>query len=198
MFHYTAWVSKNSASLAEGRGPGDLEILCQPPAGGCVLKYHVLDPVRVIITVNGVDRSVPITENVTVQGPRWYLGTKSFTSLDSISTDVEARVRVEAVNSGGNPIYWQTTQGPYAVMIRPATGYERDTLIEPGAGGITAQEMYVCETDEPGMQLSPGTKFTISEIPGAIFEIWSQAEPVMSISGALILRRKFFARRISA
>lgn len=106
---------------------GALTILHQPPTGGCFIKYYVTGGTTGsgTITVTGTVGGVPgVTETISFNGNRWILGSKLFTALSGIVTSgfadeaTKPVIRLESVNTGGNPLTWQTVSGPYAVCAR--------------------------------------------------------------------------------
>jgi len=195
---YTAWFESKSSVIAEGTVER-VNLLRSPPPGGCRLKYHVTGPAGSgRITADGWQGDVPVREVVSFNSPRWYLGTKTFTLISEISIDWipnECTVQIDAVNSSGNPITWTTIGGPYAVSIRRVPR-DAERIAEAGEAR-TYHEYYILATDEEGLQAVPGQRFTISELPGMEFEVWSPMKPVASPLGETILRREFIARRVS-
>lgn len=193
---YTMWIRIESSILAVGSEDG-ITIIRQPPAGGCRLKYHATGSGQVLFTARGRKEHELLQESVTFTAPKWYLGTRTFTRLDSVEAEgpKEFTAQIEAVNSSGNPITWTTIDGPYAVSIR---GMPRDAERIAEAGEArTAHEYYILATDEEALQVAPGQRFTISELPDMEFEVWSPVKPVASPLGETIMQKEFLARRVS-
>lgn len=187
---YALWLKTESALLALGNGE-KIDIVRQPPPGGCRIKYYATGsgPVEFVVSGGGVE------EIVTFTAPRWYLGTKTFATLSRVQFSGEGTARLEAVNASGNPIMWSTIEGPYAVSIRRIPR-DSERIVEAGEAR-TAHEYYLLATDEDGLSVFPGQKFTISELPGMEFEVWSTMKPIASPLGETILWKEFIARRIS-
>lgn len=193
-----------TSDLVNQAAAATLTILHQPPTGGCYIKYYVAGgtagsgTITVIGTVGGV---AGITEIITFTGNRWILGTKLFTAISGAVTTGLAdeatppTVRLEAVNSGGNPLGWSVEYGPYAVSARRIKSNSQ--VMRDMAEGRNSQDLYYIQTDEEGIDASPGQRFTIDEHPGLTFEVWSDQQNVPVVSGDVILKREFYAREIS-
>lgn len=193
---YTMWIRSESSILAAGDEDG-IVVLRQPPSGGCRLKYHATGSGQISFTARGRFGTELLQETVSFTAPRWYLGVRMFTRLDSIEANGPKgfTAQIEAVNSSGNPITWTTIDGPYAVSVR-RTPRDAERIAEAGEAR-TAHEYYILATDEEGLQVAPGQRFTISELPEMEFEVWSSMKPVATPLGETILRKEFIARRLS-
>ena len=194
-----------TSTLAEAVAAATLAILHQPPTGGCKIKYYVTGgtigsgTITVTGTVGGV---AGIMEAITFTGNRWILGTKLFTLISGIATSgladetTQATVKLEAVNSGGNPTSWDVEAGPYAVNCRRKQNAGQ--VMRDMAEGRNSQMLYYIQTDEEGLQeASPGQSFTIDELPGVTFEVWSQPQIVPVISGDVAIKYEFYARGVT-
>jgi hypothetical protein len=195
---YTMWLRTESPVLAGGSESG-ISIIRQPPPGGCRLKYHVTGPAgSVKIDVYGEQDEHPVQETVSFTAPRWYLGTKTFTKISNIAFEGLQNgneIKIEAVNSSGNPLAVTTIDGPYAISIRRMPR-DAERIAEAGEARTT-HELYICANDEEGLQVIPGQRFTVSELPGLELEVWSAMKLVASPLGETVLKREFLARRIS-
>lgn len=196
---YTMWLEEETSLVACGAGDGALSVLRQPPEGGCMLRYSVSGAVGAgAISTYGRVSSKPVSEHVSLSGSRWWqLGTKRFTHIEMIGADgfgEGASVQVEAVSPSGSPVTWKSHAGPYAISIRRRPR-DQERIQEAGEGR-SSQELYICATDEE-ISISPGQRFSVSEIPGVRFEVWSMLSPIASLCGEVILKREFLARRIS-
>lgn len=193
-----------SADLVNQAASATLNILHQPPTGGCYIKYYVTGgtvgsgSITITGTVGGV---AGVTETIQFLGNKWILGTKLFTALSGAVTTglvdeaTKPVVRLESVNSGGNPLTWQTVSGPYAVNARRIKSNAQ--VMRDMAEGRNSQDLYYIQTDEEEIPAIPGQRFTIDEHEGNIFEVWSDPQKVPVVSGTVILKREFFARDLS-
>lgn len=192
-----------SADLVNQIALATLTILHQPPTGGCFIKYYVTGGTTGsgTITVTGTVGGVPgVTETITFTGNKWILGSKLFTAISGAVTSgfadeaTKPTIRLESVNTGGNPLTWQTESGPYAVNARRIKSNSQ--VMRDMAEGRNSQDLYYVQTDEE-ISATPGQRFTIDEHEGNIFEVWSDPQKVPVVSGTVIIKREFFARDIS-
>ena len=197
--------------IAQGPALASMAILKATPPWACKVKGTVAGGTSNTgtITITGTVAGVAgVTEVLTFTQPMWVLGSKLFTAFSSIVTSgladeaTKPTVKIDAVDSVGNPKVWTDTDTEYyPCQFKPIS-------LQAGAGayrflaaGKTAIQLFAVKSDED-IPIQEHSQFSIDDIndpDGAplLFEVSSIDAPILK-SGGLKVGISFLATRVSA
>lgn len=197
--------------LAQGVAASSMTILKATPPWACKVRGTISGGTSNTgtITITGTVAGVAgVTEVLTFAQAQWILGSKLFTAFSSIVTSgladeaTKPTVKVEAVDSVGNPKYWTDADTEYyACSFKPIS-------LQSGAGaykfleaGKTAVQAFAVKSDE-NIPIDEHSQFSIDDLndldgTAMVFEVASVDAPVIK-SGGLKVGISFLATRVTA
>jgi hypothetical protein len=197
--------------LAQGPALASMAILKAAPPWACKVRGTISGGTSNTgtITITGtVAGQAGVSETLTFSQAQWILGNKQFTALSSIVTSgladeaVKPTVKLEAVDSVGNPRYWVDASAEYYPCSFHAIGLQSGSgAYSFLAAGKTAVQIFQVRSDE-NIPIGEHSQFTVDDIEDLdgtpiLFEVFSIETPVIK-SGGLKVGISFLATRVTA
>jgi hypothetical protein len=197
--------------LAQGPALASMAILKAAPPWSCKVRGTISGGTSNTgtITITGtVAGQAGVSETLTFNQAQWILGNKLFTAFSSIVTSgladeaTKPTVKLEAVDSVGNPRYWNDPAAEYYPCSFHAIGLQSGSGAYAFlAAGKTAVQLFSVRSDE-NIPIIEHSQFTVDDIEDSdgipiLFEVASIDTPVIK-AGGLKIAISFLATRVTA
>jgi hypothetical protein len=197
--------------IAQGLAAASMAILKATPPWACKVKGTISGGAANTgtITITGTVAGVAgVTEVLTYSQAQWILGNKMFSAFSAITTSgladetVKPTLKIEAVDSVGNPKFWVDASVEYYPCSFHAIGLQSGSgAYQFLAAGKTAVQIFQVRSDED-IPIDEHSQFTVDDITDLdgtpiLFEVFSIDAPILK-SGGLKVGLSFLATRVSA